>query len=168
MGHGVESSRVIRAIPTCAGTSSPRQLRPRQALRPTFRNWYVCPYEGPHKENCLGYPSEKDIVYNTGTYAGAVANYDPVCGNVHLPPNARGQYDAANPATVRTSCANYRDGSGRTMAFTTQEFARYATVAPDCMGAWLVWWYQNFPGLDNASRDDAGNAMLNWWPFLFY
>ena len=133
-----------------------------------FRSWYVCPYTGPNKENCLGYPSETSVTYNTGVYSGTVPNYDPVCGNAHFPPNARGQYGLASPYTVRTSCGNYRDGTGQTIAFTSQEFAPYATLAPDCAGPWQVWWYQNIPGLNNVSRDDAGNPMLSWWPFLFY
>ena len=130
-----------------------------------FRNWYVCPY---NRLDCLSYPSETSVTYDTGTFSGSVANYDPVCGNAHFPPNARGQYDMASPYTVRTSCANYRDGSGQTMEFTSQQLAPYANLAPDCTGPWQVWWYQNIPGLDNASRDDAGNPMLSWWPFLFY
>ena len=69
---------------------------------------------------------------------------------------------------MRTSGGNYRDGTGQTIAVTSQQFAPYANLAPDCTGPWQVWWYQNIPGLDNASRDDAGNPMLSWWPFLFY
>jgi photosystem II stability/assembly factor-like uncharacterized protein len=136
-----------------------------------FRSWYdVCPYDGPFNENCLRYPSETEVVYNNGTIdgTGTVRDYDPVCGNAHFPPNARGQYDLASPAAVRTSCSNYRDGTGKTITFTSGQFAPYANLAPDCTGPWQVWWYQNIPGLGNASRDDAGNAMLNWWPFLFY
>jgi hypothetical protein len=136
-----------------------------------FRSWYdVCPYDGPFKDNCLRYPSETDVVYNNGTAEGTgmVPGYDPVCGNAHFPPNARGQYDHENVDAVRTSCANYRDGTGQTIAFTSRQLDPYAGLAPDCTGPWQVWWYQNIPGLDNASRDDAGNPMLNWWPFLFY
>jgi hypothetical protein len=31
-----------------------------------------------------------------------------------------------------------------------------------------VWWWQSFPGLGNAARDESGAPMKNWWPFLFY
>ena len=47
-------------------------------------------------------------------------------------------------------------------------FAKYRDLAPDCTGAWLVYWRQNFPGLDNKQKDDTGRPMKNWWPFLFY
>ena len=49
-----------------------------------------------------------------------------------------------------------------------ERFAQYRKLAPDCMGPWLVYWRQNFPGLDNRQKDDAGKPMKNWWPFLFY
>ena len=52
--------------------------------------------------------------------------------------------------------------------FTNQAFREYRDLAPDCMGAWLVYWRQNMPGLDNKQKDDAGKPMKNWWPFLFY
>ena len=44
----------------------------------------------------------------------------------------------------------------------------YREMAPDCMGAWLIYWRQNMPGLDNKQKDDEGKPMKNWWPFLFY
>jgi hypothetical protein len=68
---------------------------------------------------------------------------------------------------VRTSCPYYRDGSGRTATFTSQQLAPYKSLALDCMGAMQVWWSQNVPGLDNMSRDDGGRPMLNWRPFLY-
>jgi hypothetical protein len=44
----------------------------------------------------------------------------------------------------------------------------YYSVAPDCMGPWLVYWRMNMPGLDNPCLDNAGQPMKNWWVFLFY
>ncbi len=32
----------------------------------------------------------------------------------------------------------------------------------------VVCWRKNFPGLDNLQKDDDGEPMKNWWPFLFY
>lgn len=52
--------------------------------------------------------------------------------------------------------------------FTVQAFERYSDLAPDCTGPWLVYWRQNMPGLDNLARDNSGQPMKNWWPFLFY
>ena len=68
---------------------------------------------------------------------------------------------------------DWRVGSGDggkdlAMAWTNERFAQYRESAPDCMGPWLIYWRQNFPGLDNRQKDEAGRPMKNWWPFLFY
>jgi len=120
-----------------------------------FDSWYVCPYD---RADCLDYPTQTSVTYNiTGE---TLTDYDPVCGNVHFTPNGRGQYDTTSPSTVLTSCTHFRDGTGLEEPFTVAAFAPYATLAPDCMGAWLVWWRQNMPGRDAP--------LLNWWPYLFY
>jgi hypothetical protein len=64
--------------------------------------------------------------------------------------------------------AHFRDGTGLKEVFTPAAFASYREFAQDCMGPWLVWWRQNFPGLDNVSRDHSDAPMRNWWPYLFY
>ncbi len=135
-----------------------------------FDSWYgFCRIDVPPYD-CLSYPSETSMIYSHPdmTPAGRINDYNAVCGNVHFTPNARNHYDLDSPHTVRTSCSHYRDGSGATEDFSIDLFRRYDSLAPDCMGSWLVWWRQNFPGLDNDSLDDQGNPMLNWWPFLFY
>ena len=53
-------------------------------------------------------------------------------------------------------------------AFSREKFERYQSVAPDCMGPWLVYWFQSMPGLNNRCIDADGKPMKNWWPFLFY
>ncbi len=127
-------------------------------------SWYAC-----SGSNCLQYPTPTSVAYDLHNgVQGMINPYDPVCGNVHFPPNGRSHYDLESPYTVRTSCGHYRDGSGQTDEFTIQAFAPYNSVAGDCDGPFLVWWRQNMPGLDNTARDDQRNPMLNWWPFLFY
>jgi hypothetical protein len=129
------------------------------------QSWYGCPYG----VDCLSYPSQTSVRYDLGAgVTGLIDPYDPVCGNAHWPLNARKHYDMESPATVQSSCTTYRDGTGLKAPFTTADFAPYAALAPDCMGPWIVWWWQNFPGLDNRARDDADQPMLNWWPFVFY
>ena len=57
--------------------------------------------------------------------------------------------------------------------------AAAAFTAGGTLGAWTAWlalpvasaliyWRQNFPGLDNRQKDELGKPMKNWWPFLFY
>lgn len=38
----------------------------------------------------------------------------------------------------------------------------------DCGGGWSIHMRQSFPGFHSAARDVAGQAMKNWWPFLYY
>jgi hypothetical protein len=128
-------------------------------------SWYACPYGVP----CLSYPSETSVDYDLGMLAqGTIDGYDPVCGNVHWPPNARQHYDLEGTDAVRSSCASWRDGSGGTELYDGSQHAPYMGYAPDCMGPFLVWWRQSLPGLGNTAVDDDGVAMRNWWPFLFY
>jgi len=106
-------------------------------------------------------------------YSIVVSNYFALGGNAHWPPNARGHYDMENTNAVLSTIEDWRSGSGPdgkdvTKAWSNASFAKYRDLAPDCMGAWLVYWRQNFPGLDNRQKDDAGKPMKNWWPFLFY
>jgi subtilase family serine protease/PKD repeat protein len=127
------------------------------------QSWYACP-----GGDCLTYPSASSVRYTLPAGSGTIDPYDPVCGNVHFPPNARAHYDDVSPFTVLSSCTHYRDGSGAVSPFTTADFQMYDTVAPDCQGGFLMWWRQNVPGLDNRALDDASQPMLNWWPFLYY
>jgi hypothetical protein len=60
------------------------------------------------------------------------------------------------------------DGKDLAKPWTSSVLDPYRKEFHDCMGPWLVYWRQNFPGLDNKARDDAGKPMKNWWPFLFY
>jgi len=63
---------------------------------------------------------------------------------------------------------NGPDGKDLVLDFNKDKFARYRDLAPDCQGAWMVFWRQCMPGLDNQCIDDDGRPMKNWWPFLFY
>ncbi len=130
-----------------------------------IENWYACPYGEP----CLSYPSETVVSYDVSTdLQGTIDPYDPLCGNVHWPPNARQHYDLESTFGVRTSCTSWRDGTNATTVYDGSQHAPYLTLAPDCMGPFLVWWRQNMPGFGNTAVADDGDPMLNWWPFLYY
>jgi hypothetical protein len=130
-----------------------------------IESWYSCPYGEP----CLSYPGESSVQYAVSDpVQGTIDGYDPVCGNVHWTPNARQHYDLSGTDAVRTSCVSWRDGSGGTELYDGSQHTPYMDYAPDCMGAFLVWWRQSLPGRGNAALDDGGMPMRNWWPFLFY
>ncbi|MBI4699941.1 MAG: hypothetical protein HY744_02040 [Deltaproteobacteria bacterium] len=130
-----------------------------------FESWYACDYGA----GCLDYPSETSVTYHVGGESGTIDPYDPVCGNVHFTPNGRGHYDLESPHTVLTTCRSFRRAEGeQAEPFDSSAWAAYKSLAPDCMGPWLVWWRQQFPGLGAAARDDDGAPMLSWWPFVYY
>lgn len=125
--------------------------------------------------------NKRDIEYPNPTTAliphkGEVIridNYSVHAGNAHNPPNARRQYDQDNTVPVMSTIEDWRqhsgpDGKDIAKPWTSAALDPYRTEYRDCMGAWLVYWRQNFPGLNNKAKDDAGRPMKNWWPFLFY
>ena len=94
-------------------------------------------------------------------------------GSAHFPPGARWHYDLESPSAVLTTRETYRTrktpgDADEAREFSREKFQRYKSVAPDCMGQWIVYWFQSMPGLDNTCIDDEGRPMKNWWPFLFY
>jgi len=134
-----------------------------------FNSFYALWGEGKG----IDYPDEHTAVVKDGQKEYRLENYVCMGGNVHFTPNGRGHYDLTSPATVMSTIEHYRlfDGpNGKDLAepWTIEKFQRYRDLAPDCMGAWLVYWRQNFPGPNNKCRDDNGKPMKNWWPFLFY
>jgi hypothetical protein len=135
-----------------------------------FDSWYsACNGSG---RPCLTYGSATSVTYR-GSFVGTIDPYVPVCGNAHFPPNASDHYDIVSPTTVSSTCRGYRTGGGPGAGdpespITASDWDAYRSLAPDCTGAWIVWWWQSFPGLGNAARDESGAPMKNWWPFLFY
>jgi hypothetical protein len=135
-----------------------------------FNSLYALKYDG-HK---IEYPNQHTAIIRPGDDREfTLTNYFVIGGNAHFPPNGRGHYDMGNTNPVFSTIEDWRIGSGPEgidlkKPFTNEAFARYRKLAPDCMGAWLVYWRQNFPGLDNKQKDDDGKPMKNWWPFLFY
>ena len=127
-------------------------------------------YERPSE---VSYPDPTTLRYTRDGKTIDVKNYVPAGNSVHFPPNGRHDYDLDNPATVMSTIEHFRmrDGNNKgdkAEPWTIKKFEKYRELANDCMGPWLVYWRQNFPGLSNKSLDDAGKPMKNWWPFLFY
>jgi len=137
-----------------------------------FNSWYACSTPG-----CVTYSNVTatgmSAAWSVGAQTGTIASYLPACGNAHFPPNGRQHYDITNPQSVPSTCAHYRmrdapDGGDLIDTYSGNTVAGFFTLAPDCTGAWEVYWRQSFPGRQNLARDDAGQPMLNWWPFLYY
>jgi hypothetical protein len=102
-----------------------------------------------------------------------VENYIAAAGNAHFMPNGRWQYDRQNNQPVMSTIEHtfMRDGPGGediAELWDRSKYSPYNSIAPDCMGSWLVFWRQAMPGLNNTCTDDEGDPMPNWWVFLFY
>lgn len=101
----------------------------------------------------------------------SIPNYRPVAGNVHYPPGAAHGYDYEPASPVRASVESFAQPGETAVPFGRAKWD-YITSNPaldgDCGGKFLVYWYQNMPGFQNAARDLLGRPMLNWWPFMYY
>ncbi len=116
-------------------------------------------------------PDRLELTFRGETHA--VEPFITTGGSAHFPPGGRWHYDLESPHEVLTTLETYRtrrtpEGADEPRTFTREKFARYTRTAPDCMGAWIVYWFQSMPGLDNQAIDAEGKPMKNWWPFLYY
>jgi hypothetical protein len=119
------------------------------------------------------YPTATTLKAHLQGKVHTIDDYTAMGGNVHFPPGARGHYDLGSPFIVKTVIENYRlrngpDGKDLAHDFDPARFKQYESLAPDCMGQWLVYWRQCMPGYGNRCVDDNGQPMKNWWVFLFY
>jgi hypothetical protein len=143
-------------------------LELKQHYRVPFNDW-----GGRQPNTELAYPTPDTVTYQYKGEQFGVRNYVAPPGSVRFPPNARRDFDIDNMTPVLTNIEHYRlrdgsDGRDKAEPYTSAKLARYRQVAPDCVGAWMVYWRQSMPGLDNKALDDQKLPMKNWWPFLFY
>jgi len=119
------------------------------------------------------YPAPDRLEWSWNGQSGTVENYFVVGGNVHIMPAGIKDYDLGNTQQVYSTIEHYRlfDGPGGTDTkelWDRSKFTQYESLAPDCMGPWLVYWRMNMPGFSNQVIDMNGMPMKNWWVFLFY
>jgi hypothetical protein len=102
---------------------------------------------------------------------GKFLDYDAFGGNCHYPPGAARGYDYEPAATVWSSCETFRQPNSKPQPLSRTAWDDLSTdpaIDGDCGGKFLVYWLQNMPGLSNKALDLEGQAMKNWWPFLYY
>ena len=105
--------------------------------------------------------------------AATILNYVVAGGNVHYPPGAAHGLDDYPAATVLSSIESFGDAGEAAVpvSYHLWDFINNdPAVDDDCGGHWLTFWYQNMPGLGNATVDPsrAGQPLLNWWVFMYY
>lgn len=167
-GHGFERMALSRAVPELAPWFAPfGNFDLDQRLGLPFRDWYAC--DSPE---CLTFTGPNSVDWKTRGKSGSIPELDQGCGNVHFAPNARAHYDE-NDIEVLSRCEHFGlgdgdDGRDAMEPFSRAKYKRYQKLAPDCGGAWQVYWRQSFPGLGSRAKDAAGRPMRNWWPYVFY
>lgn len=170
LAHGIEGMSNSQAIPWFTHYF-------REYAGFDLKSRYGVPFDSlyavSYGNRAIEYPDARTMIVTHEGKPFRIENYVAAGGNAHFPPNGRSHYDLNNDQPVFSTIEDWRVGSGPekqdvAKPFTNRAFERYRALAPDCMGAWLVYWRQNMPGLDNRQKDDQGKPMKNWWPFLFY
>jgi hypothetical protein len=138
-----------------------------------FQSFYSCDYAKNANDPCVSFPTQDSATYAVNGATGTLSPYDQGCGNIHLPSNARFQYDYENTAAVLSTCEHFglRDGvngADLQVATSNADWDSFDALAPDCGGDFSVYWRQNLPGLHNQATRADGSPMRNWWPYLFY
>jgi hypothetical protein len=168
LGHGWDNGTMMGAVPYLVGNLE------------HFLNFDYTTRSGVPFPSCyamgattLAYPTTNSLTYS-GTFNGTMSPYNQGCGNTHCPSNANSQYDYQDATPVLESCEHYgmHDGPGGTDLQDIYTNPRVQLIYQGFSWAagveWFVYWRQSFPGLDNPAYDTNGNAMKNWWPFLYY
>jgi len=140
-----------------------------------FADFYRCSYDDTP---CIQYPEPDHLTNGPGLPAFDIRGFGDGCGNVHFAPHSRFHYDYEGQSagvTARASCEHYGlgDGEGGADQTTLVSYDTYRAYNQDpayrdCGGGWSIYMRQSFPGFQNSARDVAGQAMKNWWPFLYY
>ena len=86
------------------------------------------------------------------------------CGSVHNPPNARFEYDWANPTPQLSDCEDWQpDSLGATTQISCAVWG--CNDISDTNNAqlnYMVWMWQNLPGRNNT-KAYQGKSLRNWW-----
>jgi hypothetical protein len=143
---------------------------------------YGLPFSNTYGPNCasgtcISFPSPTHAQFQFNGALYDVDPFDAVCGNVHFPPNGESNYDYFDTAQVLTSCTGYGRHAGASgsdaseliggsfgLPWATATNALYG----DCGGEFLVWWYQNMPGVASGQTFTDGRKMKSIWPYVFY
>ena len=151
-----------------------------------FRNLMsvFCPDNPGVGAFCFSYPTTTSLRIDNGATT-IQSPYDPVCGNVHFAPDAHGQYDqcgdgplegqcqASTSSPISTSCTGFGRHGGAGGADSKETVSGvnwwpYDALAPDCQGAFQIWWQQNMPMFGSGQTFADGTRMKSIWPYLYY
>lgn len=87
------------------------------------------------------------------------------CGSVHNPPNARFEYDRANPTAQKSDCLDWNpDSLGQLTEISCQNWGcqDIDPVSSNAALNYQIWMLQNMPGRNN-SKTYQSKKLRNWW-----
>jgi hypothetical protein len=151
-----------------------------QRFGASFPSFYdACPPVAADAGACIDWPSSSHAV--AGPASSQPFDFSPMsagCGNAGFPPNAVGAGDLDDNLVVLTSCENYGLHNGPGGADMTTPYSGktapmdYASnpqvASADCSGPANTYLLASMPGLATTATDSSGNALKNWWVYLFY
>lgn len=91
-------------------------------------------------------------------------NFQRRCGSVHNPPNARHEYDYANPTPQNSDCLDWNgDNIATSSAISCENWGCEEVSDTNIPGLnYLIWMWQNLPGRNNT-KTYQGKVLRNLW-----
>jgi hypothetical protein len=139
----------------------------------SFSDWYGQCTTSDNK--CISYPDKNSVSFTDKGVPRTISPFNQACGNAHFPPNGRSNYDQTNTFTVLSTCEHYglHDAADGTDIQTNYDAstldkwkAKYGVSVVG--GAWYMYWFESWPGLNNKAKMPDGTLMRNWWVYLYY
>lgn len=139
----------------------------------SFQDWYGQCSTSDNK--CISYPDKNSVKFTDNGQEKTVNPFNQGCGNGHFPPNGRSNYDQTNTQVVLSTCEHYglHDGAGGKdiqTEYSSKTLDRWKDKygVSSVGGAWYMYWFQSWPGVNNQAKMPDGTKMKNWWPYLYY
>ena len=139
----------------------------------SFTDWYgQC---SKSDNTCISYPDKNSVTFMDNGVSRTINPFNQACGNAHFPPNGRSNYDQTNTFTVLSTCEHYglHDGPGGADIQTNYDLHtldkwkdKYGVSVVG--GAWYMYWFESWPGVNNKAKMPDGTPMRNWWVYLYY
>jgi len=139
----------------------------------SFSDWYgQC---SASDNTCISYPSDNSVTFKDNGVERTINPFNQGCGNAHFPPNGRSNYDQTNTTTVLSTCEHYglQDGPGgkdTQTPYNVHTLDKWKDVYGVSVvgGAWYMYWFESWPGVNNKAKMPDGTPMRNWWVYLYY
>ena len=139
----------------------------------SFTDWYgQC---STSDNTCISYPDQNSVSFTDNGTERTINPFNQGCGNAHFPPNARSNYDQTNTTTVLSTCEHYGllDGPGgkdMQTPYNTHTLDKWQAAYGVSVvgGAWYMYWFESWPGVNTTAKMPDGTPMKNWWVYLYY